>query len=242
VTFAEFEKRALSDWDRIPAEFKRGVDGIMVRPDVVTHPELDDVFTMGECITESYPSSFGSDETTRSLVVLYYGSFREMARGADLDPFDWEDEIWETITHELQHHLESLAGDDALGDMDYAADQNFKRYEGDPFDPFFYRAGEDLGDATYRVEEEYFIEVPLPARSVSVDSSVAVRLGDRQFRVSVPAIGEADVAYIAVVDDERSIGAPVTIVMVREVRGLRAIGALLMPRRPKISLLEGTIE
>ena len=237
MTFAEFEKHALADWDRIPEEYKRGVDGIMVRPQVVTHPDLDDVFTMGECITESYPSPFGSDETTRSSVVLYYGSFREVARDAEGEDFDWEHEIWETITHELQHHLESLAGDDALGDMDYAADQNFKRYEGEHFDPFFYRAGEALDAGTYRVEEELFVEVPMTR-----DTRVAVSIGDGRYSVTVPAVGEADVAYISVVDEEHVVGAPLTIVMVREVRGLRAIGALLMPRAPRVVMLEGMIE
>jgi hypothetical protein len=45
-------------------------------------------------------------------VALYYGSFVAVGDG---DPsFDWEDEAWETLTHELRHHVESLAGDASL--------------------------------------------------------------------------------------------------------------------------------
>ena len=47
-----FEQQARRDWERIPRHFKEGVDGVVVSADVVPHPELADVFTMGECITE----------------------------------------------------------------------------------------------------------------------------------------------------------------------------------------------
>lgn len=35
--------------------------------------------------------------------------------------FDWEGEIWETLLHELRHHLEFLAGRDDLvaEDLEY---------------------------------------------------------------------------------------------------------------------------
>ncbi|HSJ08613.1 MAG TPA: hypothetical protein VK928_01840 [Longimicrobiales bacterium] len=156
MTFDEFERAAYADWERIPEAYLAGVDGLVVERKAVPHPSLPDIYTLGECLTESYPSDFGSADTTRSLVVLYYGSFFRLSR---LDPgFDWEGELWETLTHELQHHLESLARDDALGDMDYAADENFRRYEGEPFDPFFYRQGVPE-DGWLRVEDEYFLEL-----------------------------------------------------------------------------------
>ena len=59
---------------------------------------------------------------------LYYGSFRELAR-LDED-FDWEAELWETLTHEVRHHRESTAGEDALEDLDWAEDENFRRRAG----------------------------------------------------------------------------------------------------------------
>jgi hypothetical protein len=159
VTFEEFERAAWADWERIPAEFKAGVDGLLIERSATPHPELPDVYTLGECLTESYPSALGDADTIRSRVVLYYGSFFRLSR---LDPgFDWQGELWETLTHELQHHLESLVDDDALGDMDYAADQNYRRQQGDPFDPFFFREGLPE-DGWLRVEDEYFLEVAAP--------------------------------------------------------------------------------
>jgi hypothetical protein len=112
VQFDEFEQRARDEWERIPAEYRQGVDGLVVERRAQPHPSLPDVYTLGECVTESYPSDFGGPDTIRSAVVLYYGSFFRLAR---LDEeFDWEHELWETLTHELQHHLESLASEDAL--------------------------------------------------------------------------------------------------------------------------------
>ncbi|HSJ07163.1 MAG TPA: hypothetical protein VK936_10690 [Longimicrobiales bacterium] len=155
MTFDEFEAAARDEWDRIPAEYRDGVDGLVVERAARPHPELPDVYTMGECVTEAYPSAFGDADTIRSLVVLYYGSFFRLSR-IDTD-FDWRGELWETLTHELQHHLESLAADDALVGMDYAADENFKRYEGEAFDPLFFRQGVPE-DGWTRVDDEYFRE------------------------------------------------------------------------------------
>jgi hypothetical protein len=211
------------------------VDGVVVSSDVMPHPELEDVFTMGECITESFPSDFSSADTTRSVVMLYYGSFAEIAR--EHADFDWDHEIWETLTHELQHHLESLAGDDTLGDMDYAANENFKRLDGDAFDPFFYRVGESLPDRVFRVEDEIFIE-----RTFTTERVIDVDVNGRDVRVRIPELGTPDVAYITVVDAHGPLHPPFCLVLVRELTGLRAIGALLRPRPPVLAHAEGSIE
>lgn len=165
MTFDEFEALAAEQWERIPAEYRQGVDGIVVERGAVPHPTLPDIYTLGECLTESYPSDFGGPDTTRSVVVLHYGSFFRLSRHDD--SFDWQAELWETLTHELQHHLESLATDDALGDMDYAADENYKRYHGDAFDTFFFRSGVPE-DGWFRVEDEFFLEAPVPAPGAPV--------------------------------------------------------------------------
>jgi len=158
LRFDEFEARAWELWERIPERYKVGVDGLVVERDAKAHPSLPDVYTLGECVTENYLSDYGGPDTTRSVVVLYYGSFLRLSR---LDEaFDWEEELWETLTHELQHHLESLAAEDALIAMDYAADENFKRREGEPFDPLFFRSGEALDGGWYRVDSDYFLDRP----------------------------------------------------------------------------------
>ena len=133
MDFNTFSRSAHETFDTVPEEFRDGVDGLTVRPEVLPHPILPGVFTLGQCITESYPSDWIGPETLRSVVALYHGSFHALASS---DPrFDWEGEIWATLTHELRHHLESLAGDHGLEWVDYAMEEAFRRAEGEGFDP-----------------------------------------------------------------------------------------------------------
>jgi hypothetical protein len=190
MDYAEFERFARVVWDEIPEAYKDGVDGLVVDRSVVRHPEHPEVFTMGECVTEEYPSQYGGPDTTRSAVVLYYGSFSEIAR--DEEDFDWRGEIHETVMHELQHHLESLATEDALEDLDYAVDENFKRTQGDAFDPLFYRAGEMIEPGLFAVEEDVFFEVETrDAAALPFDLVV----DDVNYTIMLPASG-ADVSYV----------------------------------------------
>lgn len=156
MNFPSFERFAREVFDDIPEEYRAGVDGLVVRRDAVPHPELAGIWTLGECLTEEHVSDFASADTTRSLIALYWGSFRNLAR--DNEDFDWEDEVWETLTHELRHHLESLAGDDALEDVDYAADESFRRFEGQDFDPWYWQRGDRVEADVYRVERAWYIE------------------------------------------------------------------------------------
>jgi hypothetical protein len=156
MTFDEFSRVAQEAFQSIPEAYREGVDGVTTVEATETHPELPGVVTLGECLTHGHISDWQGPETTRSRVVLYYGSFRKMA-GDDPD-FDWEAELWETLTHELQHHLESLADEDALEAMDYAVDESFKRERDEPFDPWYFQWGEPVGDGMYRVEHEVYME------------------------------------------------------------------------------------
>ena len=111
---------------------------------------------MGECVTEGYPSGWNGPETIRSLVRLHWGSFSALAA---LEPaFDWREQIWETLTHELRHHLESLADRDDLCGVDYAMEQEFRRHDGLEFDPAYYRHGDRIGPGVFAVEETVYIE------------------------------------------------------------------------------------
>jgi hypothetical protein len=166
VKYQEFEELAFRLWERIPWDYRQGVDGLVVERRALPHPTLPEIYTLGECSTEAYPSDFGGPDTTRSMVVLYWGSFRALAK---LDPdFDWEEELWETLTHELQHHLETLARDEELLGLDYAMDENFKRLQGRAFDPLFYRNVSAVAEGAYRIENDFFLERtyrdPVPLR------------------------------------------------------------------------------
>lgn len=163
----------------IPARYREGVDGVTVRPERVPHPEIRDVFTLGECRTDEWPSAYGGPAQLHSSVVLYYGSFVALS---ELEPeFDWEAELWETLTHELRHHLESRASEDALERLDYAEDQNFARAAGEAFDPLFYRSGERVGEHTWRVGDDWFVEARIDAAAAAARRArVAWRGAERE--------------------------------------------------------------
>ena len=161
MTFDDFSRAAQKAFKNIPDIYREGVDGVTTVEATETHPELPDFVTLGECLTHGHISDWQGPETTRSRVMLYYGSFRHMAEN---DPdFDWEAELWETLTHELQHHLESLADEDALEALDYGMDEAFKRERGEPFDPWYYQWGEALGAGVFLVDGDVYIERELTA-------------------------------------------------------------------------------
>lgn len=69
-------------------------------------PEVDDG---GEPLLGSYvPGSGGLPPT----VTVYYKTF--CAIEADEGPYEWEEELAETIEHELEHHVYFLTGDDPM--------------------------------------------------------------------------------------------------------------------------------
>jgi hypothetical protein len=229
MTFDDFERLARQEWNRVPEAYKAGVDGLVVERDARAHPDSPDVYTLGECATEAYPSEFGGPDSIRSSLVLYYGSFRRLSR---LDSaFDWEEELWETLMHELQHHLESLAADETLLDLDYAVEQGFLRDDGEPFDPYYYRAGEALGDGWYRIEKELFVETP-------ADAPARFELDGIGYEVAAPAAA-ADVALVAITTGLPDAAAPLTLAFVRR-RGWRGLlRAVLRGAQPTVVELEG---
>jgi hypothetical protein len=148
----------------VPAEFLAGVVEVTVSPKMLPHPTRGEVYTLGECIPIPGEGEAGP-VGIQSRVVLYHGSFRALA--AHAEEFDWRTEAWETLTHELRHHLEWRARAPDLEAFDWAAEQNFARGDGDPFDPLFYRSGELVVEGVYRIDDDYFVEQTvrhLPAR------------------------------------------------------------------------------
>jgi hypothetical protein len=212
MKFDEFERHARRVFEEIPDTYKAGIDGLEVSRETVPHPTLPDVFTLGVCHTEEHLSSYGSPETTRSFIVLYWGSFRGLAAR---DPeFDWEHEIWETLTHELRHHLESLAGDDALEDVDYAADELFNRQEGLEFDPWYYQRGEDLGGGAYAVEETRYLEQSWRPRDFDAAEHIDFPWRGVTYRIARPAqLGDVHYVLILGPDFEEE---PLELVLLRK--------------------------
>jgi hypothetical protein len=139
----------------VPAEFLDGISEITVSPRAVPHPTRAEIFTLGHCIP-FHAGETGAVDEIQSRVVLYHGSFQALA---ELDPdFDWRGEAWETLTHELRHHLEWRAREGALEAFDEAAEENFARGEGEAFDPLFFLDGEAIADDVYQVDDDYFLD------------------------------------------------------------------------------------
>lgn len=177
-----FEETAGRMWKEIPPVFREGVEALVVEADALLHPDIPGIYTLGECVTDHWPSAYSEEGgEVRSRIVLYHGSFLAVAR---MDPaFDWQEEIWETLLHELLHHREFAAAEYGLEAYDWAMDENFKRHAGRPFDPAFYRAVPADADGTVRIESEIFVEseVPSGARRASF------RWRERSWTVRVPA-------------------------------------------------------
>jgi zinicin-like metallopeptidase len=161
----------------IPPEFQGGVVEIEVSPKTVPHPLRGDVYTLGECIPLEWS---GSGAGLQSRVVLYHGSFQALSRLGD---FDWREEAWETLTHELRHHLEWQADVASLEAYDWAAEQNFARHEAEPFDPVFYRNGEQLGPGIFKVDDDVFLE---RERGAGKGERVEVTWHGRRYGLNAP--------------------------------------------------------
>lgn len=175
-----FRRRAAEMWDVIPEPFRVGVEALVVEADAVPHPEIAGVYTLGECVTDHWPSGYSEEGDVRSRVYLYHGSFRAVA---GLDPaFDWGEELWETLLHELLHHREFAAAEGGLEAYDWAMDENFKRYAGRDFDPAFYRVvpADERGEV--RIESEMFVET----RKDPEAGEATFRWRERGWSVRVP--------------------------------------------------------
>lgn len=183
--FQRFRRRAADFWEEIPPAYRAGVEALVVEEEAAHHPEMSEIFTLGECLSEHWPSAYSEEGgDVRSRVVLYYGSFRELS---ERDPaFAWEEEIWETLLHELLHHREFAAAEDGLEIYDAAMDENFRRRAGDDFDPNFYRWIPADVDGIVRLESETFVEAVLGPE----DRRATFRWRDRAWEVRVPATDE----------------------------------------------------
>ena len=212
--------------------------GLVVSREALPHPTLPDIFTLGHCLTEDFASDWAGPDTTRSQVVLYWGSFGKLA---EMDPtFDWEGELWETLTHELRHHLESLAREDGLEGVDYASDETFKRDDGLDFDPWYYQHGEDLGGGVFRVEHNFYLEQVWTPRDFEDARSIDLMWHGVRYRVPRPAeLGDVHYVWVSGID----VGpATLELVLVRRHSWWESARRLLGTYRPLILESEAEAE
>ena len=179
MRLSDFEAMVARMSGELPREFLDGVGEIVVSPRALPHPERPGIFTLGECIP--LPSAAGAGpEVIQSRIVLYHGSFAALAR---VTPgFDWREEAFETLTHELRHHLEWRARAPDLEELDWAVEQNYARQDGEAFDSTFFLAGASVADDAWRVEDDVFLDRIVGA----MPGTVPIRWGGREYLVTVP--------------------------------------------------------
>ena len=180
ITLEEFEHRVRAHYDSVPAEYREYVSGPEVIADALPHPDLEDNFILGECHHHpDWTSDWTGGQPLRSTVVLYYGSFVELA---GLDPaFPMDDEIRETVLHEIQHHLEDAAGAGDLHGLDFAQEHNERRRSGHDYAVRFWRAGERLEDERHElwaVDSDVFLEITLSTHQWDRARAEGLRLQD----------------------------------------------------------------
>ena len=125
MTFETFQEMAQAMMDEIPNEFTKGLQGLHIFKETRAEKDLPGVYRLGEYLDPGPDNFLGGNPGLGRHIALYYGSFVAIA-GAE-SAFDWEEQVWETLTHELQHHVESLAGDATLIKEDRRRDAAFRR-------------------------------------------------------------------------------------------------------------------
>ncbi|MBO8141600.1 MAG: metallopeptidase family protein [Firmicutes bacterium] len=120
VSLRRFTRMANRLYDRIPQRFLVELNGGIIISEEAEQrdPDLPDVYILGEYVEDPYGLG--------RYIVLYYGSFRALF--GDSPPDVWEAELWETLLHEIRHHLESLAGVDDLEIEDMRQLAEFRRW------------------------------------------------------------------------------------------------------------------
>jgi len=101
LSFDQFADMLDQAVDRIPSRFLRDLTGgFNLRK---SKKREGGYYILGEYIEDGIGGCF---------IMFYYGSFVELLK--DEPEECWEAEIVDTVLHEMQHHLESLAGCDDL--------------------------------------------------------------------------------------------------------------------------------
>lgn len=120
LNLESFRRLVASLLDRIPALFMKDLDGgILVTEETRPDPQTPGLFIMGEYVVD--------EPGLGCYVVLYHGSFLEvLGRSGESD---WEREAWETVLHELRHHLEGKAG---IRDLEREDEESIAAYRAAP--------------------------------------------------------------------------------------------------------------
>jgi len=211
----------------LPPAFTDGILEIAVTGKTVPHPVREGIYTLGECIPHEFGAPGEEDAGIRSTVVLHYGSFAALAR--EHPDFDWKEEAFETLAHEVRHHLEWRARVPELEKLDDAAEANYARQDGEPFPPLFHRDGEKVAEGVWKVEDDVFVEVRLDRKAwrAAAGADLPFLWHGRRWAVRLPR-QLPDVLFVTVLGAEPA--PPGELVLVAR----RKPGARDLVRRPTV--------
>ena len=231
----DFEAMVREMAGELPPDFRAGIVAIEVTSKTVPHPVRSGIYTLGECIPHAFGAPGDEGAQLRSTIQLHHGSFAALA--ADAPGFDWRREAWDTLTHEVRHHLEWRANVPALEAFDDAVEANYARQDGEPFEPLFFRDGESIAPSVTKVEDDVFVDVPLGRRAWLGAAGGTVPFGwhGRSYRVALPA-RLPDVLFVTAGGVEPEPAGDL-IVVVRRRPGLRDLF-----RRPEVGQVKATAE
>lgn len=106
-SFDQFAEMVDIAVDRIPPRFCRDLTGGFT---VQEKSKSDGRYiTMGQYVEGGHLGCF---------IVFYYGSFAALLNNQPIEV--WQKEILDTVLHEMQHHLESMAGRNDLARQEMA--------------------------------------------------------------------------------------------------------------------------
>ena len=215
----DFEAMVEGMIGELPPEFRAGIVDIEVTAKRVPHPARAGIYTMGECVPHAFGAPGDEGAQLRSTIYLHHGSFAALAAGDA--SFDWRHEAWETLTHEVRHHLEWRANEAALEAFDDAVEANYARQEGEPFDPLFFQGGEPVAPGITKVEDDVFVDRPLTRRAWrrAGGSTVAFGWHGRPYAVTLPE--QVPDVLLVTVDGVEPEPAGELVVVVRRKAGLR---------------------
>jgi hypothetical protein len=231
----DFEAMVREMSRELPRAYQEGIVAIEVTGKTVPHPVRSGIFTLGECVPHSFGAPGETDAELHSTIQLHYGSFAALAAG---DPgFEWRHEAWETVLHEVRHHLEWRAQAAALEAFDEAVDANYARQDREPFEPLFYLHGERVAPDVTKVEDDVFVDRPLGRRAWqrAAGTTVPVDWHGKRYRVSLPE-RLPDVLFLTL-DGVEPPPAGDLVLVLRRKPGLRDVF-----RRPEVGQAEARVQ
>jgi hypothetical protein len=125
MNYEQFENRLQEMLEIIPEQYMKNLQGVHCFEERKGDPHERGLVRMGEYLDPGFESFMDSRIHIGRHINIYYGSFQAVAQ---YNPhFDWDDQLWETLTHELQHHLESQANDQTLIEWDRQQLEKFRK-------------------------------------------------------------------------------------------------------------------